>query len=455
MGSVYLAEDTVRGGSVALKLLAPELASDERYRQRFLRESQAAASLDDPHIVQTIASGEESGVLYLAMEYIDGSDLRDLLRRDGPLESWRVVSLLAQVADALDAAHEAGLVHRDVKPGNILVAGSPPGEEAFVCDFGVARHVSSASSLTGDRGFIGTIDYIPPEQVEGGSIDGRADVYSLGCVLYECLTGVRPFVRDTELSVVFAHLNEAPPHISDFQPSLPKTLDDVLLRALAKSPADRYSTCGELVAATRAALSGRQLVPRKARRRRSLVLAIAALAAAAALVGGVLAEEGSRSRPPVTITPTSIGGAKLGLKIGYYERLLGVGWRKDVVKVPGYPVLIHNYRKMSIYFNPSTHKALEITTWNKAYRTDKGIGPCSSIAALKKAYGPALKPSKPNTIEGRVYAYTVGDLIFAANGKPPHPSRHVTAVALYSPSGIGRRALNYAGFVILNESTCS
>ena len=188
MGAVYLANDVSSGTRVALKLLAPELARDERFRQRFLRESRLAASLEHPNIVRTLGYGEQESLLYLAMAYVEGWDLRDLLRREGRLEPAHAVAVVGQVAAALDAAHRAGLVHRDVKPGNILIAGS----DALVCDFGLARHISSVSSLTGERGFVGTIDYVPPEQIEGGRIDGRADVYSLGCVLYECLTGERP-----------------------------------------------------------------------------------------------------------------------------------------------------------------------------------------------------------------------------------------------------------------------
>jgi serine/threonine protein kinase len=192
MAEVYRAcgED---GQVVALKLLDDALGRDERFRQRFLRESQLASSLEHPNIVRTVASGEDHGRLYLAMELVDGSDLRQLLRDEGRLEPERAVSLLEQVAGALDAAHAAGLVHRDVKPGNILLGATEGRELAYVCDFGLARHVSSVSSLTGDRGFVGTIDYVPPEHIEGGTIDGRADVYSLGCVLYECLAGGRPF----------------------------------------------------------------------------------------------------------------------------------------------------------------------------------------------------------------------------------------------------------------------
>lgn len=293
MGRVYLSEETTTGRRVALKLLAPELARDERFRRRFLRETELAASLNHPHVVATIASGEEDGTLYLAMAYIAGSDLRKLLRSEAPLDPERALGLIEQVADALDSAHAAGLVHRDVKPGNILVTKSEAGEEALVCDFGLARHVSSASSLTVDRGFVGTIDYVPPEQIESGQVDSRADVYSLGCVLYECLAGVAPFARESELSVLFAHLNDPPPRLTDTRPELPVELDSMLEIALAKAPDDRYQTCEELARAARAALRGKVMAPRGRIRRRAPVVLGAAVLVAGAAVAGILATRGT------------------------------------------------------------------------------------------------------------------------------------------------------------------
>ena len=206
-----------------------------------------------------VASGEADGLLFLAMAYVEGSDLREMLRGEGRLEPERALELVAQVAAALDAAHAAGLVHRDVKPGQHPHRARARGEHAYVCDFGLARHVSSVSSLTGERGFVGTIDYISPEQIEGGTVDGRTDVYSLGCVLFECLAGARPFERESELSVVFAHLNEPPPRISELRPELPAAFDDVFAVALAKAPDDRYETCGELAAAGRSALRAERI----------------------------------------------------------------------------------------------------------------------------------------------------------------------------------------------------
>src|SRR3954447_13478568 len=320
MGAVYRAEDCSTGAQVALKVLLPELARDERFRQRFLRETGIAASLDHPNVIRTVAAGDEDGVLYLAMQYVDGPDLRELLHREGEFESERAIRLVEQVAAALDSAHEAGLVHRDVKPGNVLVRQEEEGEHAYICDFGLARHVSSVSSLTGERGFIGTIAYVPPEQIEGGEIDGRADVYSLGCLLYECLAGAPPFARDSELSVVFAHLNEPPPRLSDVRHDLPEAFDAVFAIALAKSPDDRYSTCGELAKAARAALAGKVVARRRVRSPRLAVAAAAVLVTAAAVAAAVLATEGTsgpkRVRLPLAPNAVSLVDARSHQVVG-------------------------------------------------------------------------------------------------------------------------------------------
>ena len=246
MGAVYLAEDVHLRRKVAVKVLGPELADDDRFRRRFLLESQLAASLDHPSIVPIYAAGEEEDVLFLAMRYVEGYDLRALIEATEQVGDERTLSLLGQVGDALDTAHGLGLVHRDVKPANILI-GAGETEHAYLCDFGLARHASTVASLTGNA-FVGTIAYVAPEQIEGGAIDARADVYSLGCVLFECLTGAAPFERDGDLQIVFAHLKEPPPLVTALRPDAPETIDAVLAKALAKSPDERFSTCSEMIA---------------------------------------------------------------------------------------------------------------------------------------------------------------------------------------------------------------
>jgi tRNA A-37 threonylcarbamoyl transferase component Bud32 len=454
MGTVYLAEASDGKSRVALKLLPPSLAEDERYRRRFLRETEIAASLDHPNIVRTLGSGDENGRLYLALAYVEGSDLRELLTQ-GRLEPGRAIAIVAQVADALDAAHAAGLVHRDVKPGNILVAGEGGEERAYVCDFGLARHVSSVSSLTTDRGFVGTIDYVPPEQIEGGTIDGRADVYSLGCVLYECLSGRRPFDRESELSIVFAHLNEPPPRLSDVREDAPEAFDDVFATALAKHPKDRYSTCSELAYAARAALQGKTV--RRPSRRRRLLLAGAVLAAGGAVAGAAIAERGgagSDSPTPPKITESSIAGARLGHPGRYYKNLLG-GWRAEELTQVHYQSLAFQQPEIAVYFPARGKPAHIITTWNRDYTTAKGIGPCSTLAAMKNAYGGAAKPTWAGTSpDGKQHwSWALGrNLLFVTQDH-----RTIANVVLYKGLPVekhGRSPQDYANFVGADETAC-
>src|SRR5215216_665594 len=247
MGAVYLAEDTALARKVALKLLSPELAENERFRERFLRESRLAASLDHPHIVPIFQAGEADGVLFLAMRYVEGTDLSRLVAEEGPLEPERVVTLVEQAASALDAAHEQGLVHRDVKPSNMLIARSAGREHCYLADFGLTKRTGSISGLTATHQVVGTLDYVAPEQIRGAEVGARADVYSLACVLHECLTAQPPFERATDVAVLWAHVHEEPPLVTSRRPELPKALDSVLARGLAKEPGDRYASCGELV----------------------------------------------------------------------------------------------------------------------------------------------------------------------------------------------------------------
>jgi serine/threonine protein kinase len=258
MGVVYLAEQTGPHRQVALKLLLTQAATSEAFRERFLRESELAAAIDHPNVLPVYDAGETDGVLWIAMRYVDGIDLAARLAREGPLTPEQALAIGGQVAGALDAAHSRGLVHRDVKPGNVLLAVEGGAvTHAYLADFGLTRRVSGGvRGLTVSGQVLGTIDYVAPEQVEGGQVDGRADQYSLGCVLFECLTGMVPFRRDSELAVLWAHVNDPPPRLGEHRPDLPAALDETIGRALAKAPGDRYPSCAALVATAQAALAG-------------------------------------------------------------------------------------------------------------------------------------------------------------------------------------------------------
>lgn len=250
MSLVYLAEHVRLGRKVALKLLAPALSKDEDFRARFERESQRAAEIDHPNIIPIYDAGEADGELYIAMKYVAGPDLKELIARERRLSVSRALFLLEQAAAALDAAHDRDLIHRDVKPANILV--EEHSERVYVTDFGVVKHaLTRGQTRTGF--FVGTTDYAAPEQIEARTVDARTDVYSLGCVLYECLAGSPPFDRDADIAVMHAHLTQPPPLLSDTRADLPKSLDRTITRAMAKDPDERFATCTELMQAARAA----------------------------------------------------------------------------------------------------------------------------------------------------------------------------------------------------------
>ena len=275
MGVVYRATDLSLERPVALKLVAPELAEDERFRERFLREPRLAASLDHPHVIPIYEAGEHDGQLYLAMRFVEGSDLRTILEREEKLSPERTLAVLAQVADALDAAHRRALVHRDVKPANVLL---DEDGHAYLTDFGITKQVGGDSTDTGR--VVGTLDYLAPEQIRGDPVDGRADVYALGCMLYECLAGVPPFRRPTEAEILWAHMQEEPPSLRDH-----RGLDPVLLKALAKNQEDRYGSCAELIDAAADALG---LAPAPRAARRSIVPPAVRRHGRAILAGGLL-----------------------------------------------------------------------------------------------------------------------------------------------------------------------
>lgn len=252
MSVVYRGDNTRLGNKIALKVLAPDLSEDDAFRERFVRESRVAASINHPNIIPIYDAGDSDGLLYIAMRYVEGADLKVLLRREGPLHVPRACTLISQVGGALHAAHHAGLIHRDIKPGNILIERIDDGiqilEHVYLADFGLTKHAQSRSGLTHTGQFVGTVDYVAPEQIEGRPTDKRADVYSLGCVLFECLTGVVPYHRESDVAVLWAHVQEECPPVSTLRSDIPEGMDDVVARAMAKSPDDRYQTAAEFVA---------------------------------------------------------------------------------------------------------------------------------------------------------------------------------------------------------------
>jgi serine/threonine protein kinase len=256
MAVVYLARDERLDRPVALKVLAPVLAEDEAFRKRFIRESRAAAAVEDPHIIPVFEAGEAGGMLYIAMRYVPGGDVRTMVRRDGPLPPGRAAAAIAQVASALDAAHAAGLVHRDVKPANMLVdRRSNRSDHVYLADFGLSKkRLAASAGLTGTGQFVGTLDYSAPEQIRGRPADGRTDQYALACAAFELLTGAPPFHHEEAAAVMYAHLSEPPPPVTSRRAGLPPAVDQAVARALAKVPADRYASCQEFADALLQAL---------------------------------------------------------------------------------------------------------------------------------------------------------------------------------------------------------
>jgi len=251
MAKVYRARDERLDRVVALKLLA----GDEVVRKRFVREARAVAAVDHPHIIPVYEAGQAEGVLFIAMRFVAGDDLRVIVGREGALRPRRAAAFISPVASALDAAHAAGLVHRDVKPANMLVdVGPGRPEHVYLSDFGVARGMLSSDRLTGAGQFLGTPDYAAPEQINGRDPDGRADQYALACVAYTLLSGSVLFRREMPMAVLYAHLSVPPPRLTAVRPELPGAVNQVLARALSKEPEDRYDSCGDFADALRETL---------------------------------------------------------------------------------------------------------------------------------------------------------------------------------------------------------
>jgi hypothetical protein len=269
MAVVYRARDVRLGRWVALKVLAEDLARDDAFRRRFIRESRAAAAVDHPNIIPIFDAGEAGGVLFIAMRYVSGQDVHSLLNRAGPLPAARAAGIVAQVASALDAAHACGLVHRDVKPANMLLGGlAEDGSEdhVYLSDFGISKTSQATTNLTLTGQVLGTLNYLAPEQIEGRAVDGRADAYSLACAAFEMLAGAPPFRRDQSLAVMWAQLSAPPPALTSARPDLPAAVDQVMFRGLAKAPEERYPSCRAFAAALQEAcgVSSAELQPHAA-----------------------------------------------------------------------------------------------------------------------------------------------------------------------------------------------
>jgi DNA-binding beta-propeller fold protein YncE len=366
MGVVYRATQLGLDRPVALKVIASGLLGDPRVRERFLRESRAAAAIEHPNVIPIHAYGEHDGQAYIAMRFVDGDDLRERVAAEGPLAPPQAAAIVARVGAALDAAHDAGLVHRDVKPANILLGVH---DQVYLSDFGLASHALTDGGLTSPGGWVGTIDFIAPEQIRGEPVDGRADVYALGCVLHFALTGQVPYPRETDEARLWAHLHAAPPQPSRLTPGVPAALDEVVRHALAKRPHERLASAGELglaaLDAAGAAPVARSRPPAAPRRRRrpsatavtwpdppraaratgrwAAVAAVAVLAAAAGATAAALLAGGARepiraldampTRPAIAPAPTKPGGKEHVSPAPRVVRKVHVGMRPVNVEV--------------------------------------------------------------------------------------------------------------------------
>src|SRR3954453_974982 len=252
MGVVYKATQLALDRTVALKVIAGGLLEDQTVRARFVRESKVAASIDHPNVIPIYYAGDEQGIAYIAMRYVAGDDVRSLVRREGALAPARAAKIVSQIAAALDAAHAAGLVHRDIKPANVLMG---PDDHVYLTDFGLTKHALSVAGSTKPGHWVGTLDYVAPEQIRGERVDARVDVYALGCLLYFTLTGEVPFKRDGDEARLWAHLQDPPPKPSEHDSGIPEAFDYVVARAMAKDPEERYPSAGDLGRAALAAAS--------------------------------------------------------------------------------------------------------------------------------------------------------------------------------------------------------
>jgi serine/threonine protein kinase len=368
MGVVYRAYDLRLKRTVALKLMAPELALDRGFRERFSREAELAMSLEHPNVVPIHDAGDIDGRLYLAMRFVEGADLRALLRAEGALDKARSLAICSRVANALDAAHANGLVHRDVKPSNVLLGA---GEHVYLADFGLTRRLEDSGSA-GEHRSVGTPAYLAPEQIEGGSVDGRTDVYALGCLLFECLTGETPFPRGSRLALAWAHLEEEPPRATERRPELPEAIDAVIRKAMAKDPADRYPTCAALIDAAEAGLELRP--PALLRHRRVVLAAVATLLAVVAALLAVLLTRGSDNASVVAPTVRANSLVRINPRTNKVDAVIGVGLVPSATAVARRSVWVYNRNDPSVSeIDPATESVRHTTKLAASPRPDSSF----------------------------------------------------------------------------------
>jgi YVTN family beta-propeller protein len=432
MGVVYRAVQLDLDRAVALKLIAPDLAEDASFRERFTRESRLAASIDHPNVIPVYYTGESDGALYIAMRYVDGSDLRTLVRAAGRLDPPRAAHIVAQVASALDAAHQRGIVHRDVKPANVLLGA---GDHAYLTDFGLTKRIASHTGSTRSGGWVGTLGFVAPEQIRGERVDARADIYALGCMLFHCLAGGPPYQRDSDEATLWAHLHDDAPSLRANAPDAPPALQGVIDRALAKDPDDRYQSAGDLGRAALAAV-GRHEEPRRERlvargaaapaevetapspdqaptvlaepaarrrgaRRPVWVWALAAVPVLAlAVVAAVLLSGGSGGSPTPSTPTTATGGAngdEAPAVAGRLARTIRVDGRPNGVVVAGGLVWVLRSRSTRVLtFRPKTGK-------RAPYRPKVGNLPAAAAA-----------------LSGRLFVGNQGDATLSTIGLGSH-----------------------------------
>jgi hypothetical protein len=371
MGVVYRAYDLRLKRTVALKLMAPELALDQRFRERFSREAELAMSLEHPNVVPIHDAGDIDGRLYLAMRLVEGTDLGELLDAEGALDRARALAICSQVANALDAAHAKGLVHRDVKPSNVLLDAS---EHAYLADFGLTRRLDEHGGTAGEGRSVGTPAYLAPEQIEGGSVDGHADVYSLGCLLYECLTGETPFARGSRLAVAWAHLEEEPPSASTRRPELPEALDAVIRKAMAKEPENRYTTCAALITAAKEALGLRRT---PLFRRPKLLLPVAAIVVAlvaltAALAATVL-ERGNNEPAATALFARENTLARIDPATSAVSDVIDVGQNPEAIASGGRSIWVYNRDEATVSEIDAETRNVRHTTQLSSSATDVSL----------------------------------------------------------------------------------